>query len=523
MLDPLSALGLAGNIVQFVDFGIKVLRGTVERYKAADGSPLKIHEEIELIITDFSKAARLMSESSQSSVRSADPNETALRELCEKCLDISKEMLTRLNKIKSSLKKNKGKLYPSFIEALISVFKHEEIQNLIRRLSSFREQIQIRIILGFREHLELFEVQQSKRFDGLDAANKNIVINILRTQTSVTKSLAELKEAMDLDRRRIESIISRHEAAVTDLLSPFSSVQLRYRATMDLSQEQLTTTSQANAHLNRWTARLEDRVLFQTACEVLADFRFPTITAREEQIEEAYKNTYDWIFESDSEGVQSWDSVVAWLKSGSGVYWVKGKAASGKFTLMRYIFYDPRTRELLEKWESSPRLHMARFYFGIVSKNTYLEKSDGVSQDEERDPWQERIKSVQNWTEYDMDKTHHLRFASLWMVLTNFEGDHPAIAVLFQGFATSPNIKCFVSSRPLLAFGDAFKDCPKLRLQDLTEKDIIFFITSKFEQNFHFQQFKLEEPEEAEAIVQDIFSKASGVFLWVSLVVYLIA
>lgn len=38
MLDPLTALSVAGNIVQFTDFSIKLLKESHELYAAADGS-----------------------------------------------------------------------------------------------------------------------------------------------------------------------------------------------------------------------------------------------------------------------------------------------------------------------------------------------------------------------------------------------------------------------------------------------------------------------------------------------------
>ena len=41
MLDPLTALGLAGNIVQFVGFSSKIIGKARDIYKSADGSLLE--------------------------------------------------------------------------------------------------------------------------------------------------------------------------------------------------------------------------------------------------------------------------------------------------------------------------------------------------------------------------------------------------------------------------------------------------------------------------------------------------
>lgn len=53
-MDPLTALGLAGNIVQFIDFSCKILSDSYEIYRAGSTSE---HEEINFIATDLSTLA----------------------------------------------------------------------------------------------------------------------------------------------------------------------------------------------------------------------------------------------------------------------------------------------------------------------------------------------------------------------------------------------------------------------------------------------------------------------------------
>jgi hypothetical protein len=52
MLDPLTALSLAGNIVQFVDFSTKLLAKGHELYKSADGTSVG-YSELEAIAKDL--------------------------------------------------------------------------------------------------------------------------------------------------------------------------------------------------------------------------------------------------------------------------------------------------------------------------------------------------------------------------------------------------------------------------------------------------------------------------------------
>jgi hypothetical protein len=83
---------------------------------------------------------------------------------------------------------------------------------------------------------------------------------------------------------------------------------------------------------------------------------------RYEGIESAHKNTFKWIFNQSSDWNKPWDDFARWLKAGDGIYWVSGKAGSGKSTLMRYIIDDPLTKMFLQNWaKDSLSAHNCKF------------------------------------------------------------------------------------------------------------------------------------------------------------------
>jgi len=51
-MDPLTALAFAGNIIQFVGFGSRLLRRAGELYKFSAGK-LAMNNELELVTTDL--------------------------------------------------------------------------------------------------------------------------------------------------------------------------------------------------------------------------------------------------------------------------------------------------------------------------------------------------------------------------------------------------------------------------------------------------------------------------------------
>jgi hypothetical protein len=103
--------------------------------------------------------------------------------------------------------------------------------------------------------------------------------------------------------------------------------------------------------------------------------------------------------------------------------------------------------------------------------------------------------------------------------LDEFDGDHEEIAELFNTFATLDNIKLGLLSRPLVVFQDAFKSCRGLRLQDLTYRNIEYFVRHKMHCSSTFEALSTREPEAASALIENVVQKADGVFLWVKIVV----
>ena len=112
--------------------------------------------------------------------------------------------------------------------------------------------------------------------------------------------------------------------------------------------------------------------------EVKKSLFFHDISRRQEHIEhefDGFEDSIDWIFEGfTSNGSPlpqtpqrttkpKWNSFVDWLRTSVGVYWINGKAGSGKSTLMHCISDDLRTIALLEYWAGNKKLLTPTFFF----------------------------------------------------------------------------------------------------------------------------------------------------------------
>jgi hypothetical protein len=284
---------------------------------------------------------------------------------------------------------------------------------------------------------------------------------------------------------------------------------------------------------------------------LLQSLRFSTMMDRFEEIQTAHQKTYEWIFETPDPKYSRWSDFPRWLSGGAGIYWVNGKAASGKSTLMRFICDNNRMPVFLEGWSQPKNLIVASHFFwyngtrdqrshsGLLRALVFkiLHQCTHLIPLVFSDYWNERkkypLKSIEamapeSWTLPKLSKAFErlfqvagddMRFCLFIDGLDEYEGEYQDIIDLFTKISKFPNVKTCLSSRPLYEFSRAFSSLPGVRLQDLTFNDIKQFIDDELGANDQMQDLQRREPEEAPKLVLEIVAKADGVFLWVRLVV----
>ena len=386
--------------------------------------------------------------------------------------------------------------------------------------------------------------------------------------------------------------------------------------------------------------------------DIMQSLRFVEMLDRHENISDAYSETFEMIYGD----ISPWSNFREWLQSGSGCYWINGKAGSGKSTLMKFIFGHSKTREALEIWASSPwtRASTERDLRERqpIESNTEVGKRPSAADTSITPSKPGRFASTATTlrssrsritlVEYDPSVTQHGsgddsgddarsegKFSSPWVLpvwvlsrsgkpnrlpkkstsvftvahffwgsgtslqrsesgmlrsllyqsldadpglipkvlADGLPGDlqsHPKkvadsgriwdIHRLRQAFqrllgvaseelrfcffidgldecdgfqvedanylrSQNPFVKFCISSRPWVAFEDAFQDSPSLRLQDLTAPDIQGYVESTLRDNPLMLRLEKENFGQVNLLIKSIVLKAKGVFLWVVLVV----
>lgn len=82
---------------------------------------------------------------------------------------------------------------------------------------------------------------------------------------------------------------------------------------------------------------------------IMNSLRYLGMEDREERITEAYGNTFQWIFENQSHKQVKWSNFKGFLRSSAPLYWITGKAGSGKSTLIKYICHIRRWIEFFHR------------------------------------------------------------------------------------------------------------------------------------------------------------------------------
>ena len=146
-MDPFSALSLAANVIQFVDFGSKVFSRARELHESLDGA-VSINNNFECITKDLEEICAALTAPESYICEGASAPEVALVPLARSCQELGKEFLSVLQTLKLNCKNKK---WESILQALKSVWKEKEIRNYKERLSEYRSQIAIHLIniLGY--------------------------------------------------------------------------------------------------------------------------------------------------------------------------------------------------------------------------------------------------------------------------------------------------------------------------------------------------------------------------------------
>ncbi|KIW12619.1 hypothetical protein PV08_09897 [Exophiala spinifera] len=516
VLDPVSALGAAAAIIQFLDFGCKLLSKQRDLAESSQGTLIE-HEEL-LAVTR--RVAELNGQIqncdiSRDNTKKPTQAESALREVSEECRKIAAEFQHVLEGISGRPGQSSFK---SFRQAFKIVWHKEGIETMQRRLDQQRSQLILHLLV-------VISGNQKRDIGSLLDESQRVEISILQ---AIRDSNAELK-----------SYLVNHLARERTHASRESAQTLSTQKQNALSIVATDITSRIGVDNEEHARNL-----------ILDSLYFQQIEERRLRIHPAHEKTCRWVFNKPDEGANTGHNFRTWLEDqleSSGLYWVSGKIGSGKSTLMRFIYEAEETKLAAHVWSKPLPLLTASCFFWLAG--TEMQKSrcgllrslihDLLRQAPDLIPiaapsrWRAATlgSNQQSWTNTELETTllkllengnRDYRFCIFVDGLDEFEGDqrcHSDLVEFLVKLSSCCGVKLCVSSRRYPVFESGFEDFPQLRMERLTRKDIEAFVVDQLGEIKEFGTLEAAYPSTCNDVIKEIVEKAQGVFLWVYLVI----
>ncbi|KAI1460942.1 hypothetical protein F4805DRAFT_416090 [Annulohypoxylon moriforme] len=533
-MDPLSAVGLASNIIQFISFCAGLYSESRQIYSSTKGTTREFERLEEACRNLKTLAIALTPANSPDSLETLPDSkrpiqaEIDLARLASKCKDLAEDLAKELGALR--LDDASHTRLGSFWLALKSKLNRHRIYELHDKVNQYRGELMVILIA-------VTNMKQSsllKHLEELKKANLNVI-------NDHSSKLNEISELVKKTSNQAEKALASH-----DVLIPLDSILNGLK----------TISASSTRH-------------FILEHHVVCSLYFDSLLFRHESIQDAHKKTFEWFCYRPGYATSSYPQVTirSWLEFGSGIYWVSGKPGSGKSTFMKFVADHLETQRALDNWATSDESTesstqdgciTASFYFW--SAGTPLQKStEGllrsllfeilshvpelipvvfperwayltVTEVRERNLGKQRNRSYGDWTIKDLSAALRLlstapacspkRFCFFIDGLDEYHGDHRELVNMLLTISANHNIKLCVSSRPWNVFEDNLGQdiSQKLYIHEVTQNDIWMYTVSTLQEDANWTFEASTEPQ-YNTLVDKIIEKAHGVFLWVVLVV----
>ncbi|KAF9773531.1 hypothetical protein IL306_008638 [Fusarium sp. DS 682] len=509
-MDPITAFQVAGTVITFVEFGRSLLTEAREVYKSPSGTTSKV-VQLDRVANDLAAAGDQVSASlAKSAPGSSAASDQMLWRLCGQCTSIKNELQQALRNLQARGDSSFNYAISSVATAFKAMWSQHKINELDQRLQKVQSEMTITLLVSLweketvdgksrKQYLEKIEASVNRTDHKLDKLMQNLV------QASNSNNPQDFNQRSRLFRELCRPELEPDRAIVSD--------------------------DENNA------GRIQQ--------DIIDSLWFPSIGSRDKSISEPYKSTYDWIFSQDSE-----TKFIEWLRGTDNLlYWITGKAGSGKSTLMKHIVHHTSTMTHLGHWAGESPILFTYFYFWEANTESLQYSREGLlrtllwqslkarpelipnvfphrwavysaPQGQQRNALQWSVDELQGAFE-NLASLNNSSFKLVMFIdgLDEFDGDPEALVEWVKRALERFGIKICVGSRPWTAFSDGFERHPSLTMQYLTAPDIEAYINGHFNASLAFKQWQALNLEGTERLRQQFLLKADGVFLWVYLVV----
>ncbi|KAL9110593.1 MAG: hypothetical protein Q9227_004951 [Pyrenula ochraceoflavens] len=484
-MDPVTAFSLACGVVQLIDFGIKTTKTFHDIYKSKNAQTLE-HQQLEREMQMLD--ASLASVTSRLDTKAQDaltPDQARLQRLAAECKGYARTLLGEINELKLTSPVRKRDVPSLWLKVMRRKSKIDAVQPQLVRC---RGLLDTQMLVNLCHDVDTGNQEQLKRLRAID-----------------------LGFIQSLDTFRLMD----------------DNFQFLFR---DIEKSLAKTISDEGEQTRRLIVRHENQNKDRQKVEgLLQNLGFPTMQSRQEDIDEAYPSTFQWLFERKARPELPVDNFVDWLEKDSGVYWIKEEAfrnaakswaGDQKLIMATFFFWRAGTTEQ-KSINGLLRSILYQLIYSHPSLVRYLDVESHMQGYEWRD---KRLRRAIN-TIIKQCQAESLKMCLLIDGLDEFEGpqgheaERAVLVDIVQELLESDYVKAIVSSRLEQPFIDVFSSAKNLRLQDLTKDDMSHFVKGTLLQQDLMKNYNAHHPESVSKLIEEVVAKADGVFLWARLAV----
>ncbi|KAF5535449.1 hypothetical protein FPHYL_13193 [Fusarium phyllophilum] len=454
-------------------------------------------------------------------------------------------------------------------KSLATLWQGKELESLEVNLKRYESLLHGVVLHRICNQSQAAEISSQQSFHQLNTNLQSVIKQLADGRTWMSDLSIESRETRTL-------VTQEHETTRAAINTGFTTTNGALSSFRDSVSREFQDMAQ----------RDQSKTFEQEHNQLLQSLRFPEMNSRRNQISENYPGTFNWVFmnpvygsrscsssdeESDDDGVQqreentddenmdddedldamldspvpanttrSWDLnfFPAWLESDSQQFWISGKPASGKSSLMRYLATNPLTLQHLQAQHRN--IQILTHYFWKpgqpLQKNiegmtrSMLHQVLHKNRDLAQRLWieQPNVRDKRDGGDWDMNE---LKKSLCWAIESSgntfcifldgldeakeFEdlpwGDHQNTQVIYDLLSLN-TIKLCASSREENPFCQFFAGKPCLRTHQLNSNDIYHYAKNRLELSGLCSHHRSQ-------LLSTVVEKANGVFLWVVLAV----
>ncbi|CZR68365.1 uncharacterized protein PAC_18264 [Phialocephala subalpina] len=538
-MDPLTAIGLASNILSFLDFSVKVFSGAIDIYDSPSGLTEE-NRSSEAIVAQMKHFASKLQPPDDAQLTG---DEKALCKLACECDDLSTRIIALIEKARPKDRKSKS---ASILAGLKSKWHEAERRKLEERLGHCRAQLALQLnyltsseVKGKLDILVASAKDDSSRLEQLSSQVNNLGRDV------TISSLSPMAQA------QIETLLGVSEHAVNLIAQQHILKSLAFEGMYGRYE----TVNDAHYKTFRWIfghdsdSDLEDNFISggtsQDQGPQQATLSEDSTDAAPEEADRDTKQLPPPI--GDPEKIAARNALLNWLSSGNGIFHISGKLGSGKSTLMKYLCEHKATIAMLKNWAVGRNLVFANFFFwkpgsslqksltGLFRSllHDILQTSHELIQYVLPDQWRQMKSSPWHAMNETRFSDRDIQRAFLRLIsdaklykdycfcffidgLDEYEGTlqddtKSLVDQLCYWTTIAPNnVKLCVSSREYNVFMNAFPESRRIRLHQLTRSDMKQYVVDKLSH--------MDQDEDKAVLTRAIVDNAHGIFQWVIIV-----